>query len=194
MGMTVHYKHISPWLLALLAEHPELVTPFTVVSSSWSLDASDPDRLKMKRLGKNDVNKEMRAEIRDISPKHARKILAEAESDGFTLYKYFGNVQFHISGEITDHGTTLLSQAVTGGEDIGNDVWPYGTATFLGKEDVESVAKKLSKISEHEFLTKYSPDDWDEETTQYALVYFKGFVCYYNEAAEAGHAMLVWGA
>ena len=135
----------------------------------------------------------MQETIRNISPKDARRILDEAKSDGFSLYKYFENVQFHISGEITDHGTTLLSQAVTGGENIGYDMG-YGPATFLCKEDVEQVAKALSKISEKEFLTKHSPDEWDETTTQYALDYFKEFVSYYNEAAKAGHAMLIWGA
>jgi hypothetical protein len=180
-----------------LAQQPELVEPFTAVSSSRSLGPGDSNRLKMKRKKEFDVldeiEEEMREVIRNISPKYAQRILEEAKSDGFTLYKYFENVQFHISGEITNHGTTLLSQAVTGGKDIGNDIWPYGTATFLSKEDVEMVVKELSKISEHEFLTKYPPDAWDEETTQYALDYFKGFVLYYNEASKVGHAMLVWG-
>ena len=196
MSMTVHYKHITPWLLTLLAQQPELVEPFTVISSFWSLDPGDQARLKRKREKEFDVDEVeegMREAIRNISPKYAPKILEEAKSDGFTLYKYFENVQFHISGEITDHGTTLLSQAVTGGENIGNDVWPYGPATFLSKEDVEKVAKELLEISEQEFLTRYSPDDWDEETTQYALDYFKGFAFYYKEALKAGHAMLVWG-
>jgi hypothetical protein len=198
MGMTVHYKHITHWLLSLLAQQPELVEPFTALSSSCSRDPGDPNRLKRKRKKEfdvvNEIEEAMREEIRNISPNYAQKILEEAKSDGFTLYKYFENVQFHISGEIADHGATLLSQAVTGGENIGNDVWPYGPATFLSKEDVRKVAKELSTISEHEFLTKHSPDDWDEETTQYALDYFKGFVFYYNEALKAGHAMLVWGA
>lgn len=201
MSMTVHYKHISPWLLELFAQEPELVEPFTGVSLSQSLDPGASDSLKKKRRKDSDafldeMDDAMKEVIRSISAKHAPKILEEAKSNGFTLYKYFENVQFHISGEITDRGTTLLSQAVTGDQNIGNDVWPYGSATFLRPEDVEKVAKMLSKISEHQFSTKYSPAEWqwDKKTTQYALVYFKGFVSYYTEAAKAGHAMLVWGA
>lgn len=210
MSMTVHYKHVSPWLLTLLAEQPELVEPFTVISRTWEPGAPDqttiredsivglPNRLKKKRLDEielcNETVEDMREQIKNLSPKNARRILDEAKPDGFSLGKYFENVQFHISGEIADHGTSLLSRAVTGGENIGNETWPYGPATFLGMEDVEKVASRLLKISDNEFLTKYSPDDWDKQTTEYALVYFKEFVSYYTEAAKAGHAMLVWGA
>ena len=197
MSMTVHYKHISPWLLDLFGQEPQLVEPFTCASFSRSREPGIPNDSKRKRSEESDfldgIIEDMREQIRNISPKNAPKILNELKSDGFSLGKYFENVQFHIAGEITDHGTTLLSQAVTGGEDIGND-GPYGSATFLNKEDVREVAKALSEISENEFLTKYSPDDWDEQTTLYALDYFKEFVPYYNEAAKAGHAMLVWGA
>jgi hypothetical protein len=200
MSMTVHYKHISPWLLELFAQKPQLVEPFTIISSSRSLAPGDPAPFKKKRKKESDVlgdmDKDMKEVIENISAKYAPKILGEAKSCGYTLYKYFENVQFHISGEITDHGTTLLSQAVTGVQNIGLDVWPYGSATFLCGVDVEKVAKMLSKISDRQFLTKYSPAEWqwDKQTTEYALDYFKGFVSYYAKAAKAGHAMLVWGA
>lgn len=197
MSMTVHYKHISPWLLDLLSQQPELVEPFTTISSEGSVDPNDLPSEKQERGEEfevlDEIKEMMRDQIKEISPQFAEEILNEAELRGFTLYKYFENVQFHISGEITDHGTTLLSQAVTGGQDIGGD-GPYGPPTFLGANDVERVARELSKISEHQFLTKYSPNDWDKETTEYALIYFKAFVRYYNEAAKSGHAMLVWGA
>jgi hypothetical protein len=200
MSMEVHYKHISSWLLELFAQKPALVEPFTVISLSRSLAPGDPDPSKMKRTKESDaldgMDEDMKEVIKSISAKYAPKILEEAKSHGYTLYKYFENVQFHITGEITDHGTTLLSQAVTGGQNIGPDVWPFGAATFLCGIDVEKVAKMLSKISDHQFLTRYSPAEWqwDKQTTEYALDYFKGFVSYYAEAAKAGHAMLVWGA
>ena len=210
MSMTVHYKHVSPWLLTLLATQPELVEPFTVVSRTREPGvpkratlrkdsmAGLPSRLKKQRLAEidfcNEIVEEMREQIKNISPKNARRILEEAKSDGLSLGKYFENVQFHISGEIADHGTSLLSRAVTGGENVGNETWPYGPATFLGKKEVEKVAARLLKISDSEFLTQYSPGGWDKQTTEYALVYFREFVSYYAEAAKAGHAMLVWGA
>jgi Domain of unknown function (DUF1877) len=157
-----------------------------------------PDRSKKKKREEfgvlDQIEKDMQEQIRAISPENAPKIFDEAKSDGFSLGKYFENVQFHISGEITNHGTSLVSQAVTGGQDIGNDVWPYGSATYLSREDVNKVAKALSKISDDEFLTRYPAEDWDKKTTEYALFYFKEFVPYYNEAAKAGHAMLVWAA
>ncbi len=208
MGMEVHYKHIPLWLLELMEQQPELVEAFT--NASVTREPGDPDEettrrnvlaglprhLKKKRLEEiaweDRIDEKMRQQLRHISGKNARKILGEAKSNGFSLAKYFKNVQFHISGEITDHGTTLLSQAITGDKDIGEYVWPYGTATFLGREDVEKVAALLSEISDNEFLTKYSTDDWDKQTTEYALFYFKEFLSYYAEAAKAGHAMLVW--
>jgi hypothetical protein len=176
------------------------VEPFTVISLSRSLAPGDPDPSKMKRTKDSDALAGMDDDIKDmiksISAKYAPKILEEAKSNGYTLYKYFENVQFHISGEITDRGTTLLSQAITGGQNIGPEIWPYGSATFLCGADVEKVTKLLSKISDHQFLTRFSPAEWqwDKQTTEYALDYFKGFVSYYAEAAKAGHAMLVWGA
>lgn len=212
MGMEVHYKHISPWLLGLLARQPELVEPFTCHSLSRSREPGIPSR---KTLRKNmladtpgrskkkewegfevldQIDKDMRDQIRAISPENAPKILNEAKSDGFSLGKYFQNVQFHISGETTDHGTSLLSRAVTGGKDIGNDVWPYGPATYLSRGDVSKVAKALSKISDDDFMNRHPAEDWDKKTTEYALFYFKEFVPYYNEAAKARHAMLVWAA
>jgi hypothetical protein len=200
MSMTVHYKHISPWLLELFAQEPDLVEPFTVISLSRSHAPGDADPSKKKQSKESHVldnlDQDMEEVIRKISPTYAPKILEEAKSTGYTLYKYFENVQFHISGEVTDHGTTLLSQAVTGIQNIGPDIWPYGAATFLRGADVEKVAKMLSKISDHQFLNKYSPAEWqwDKQTTEYALDYFKGFVSYYVEAAKIGHAMLVWGA
>jgi len=199
MSMTVHYKHISPWLLELLAQEPELVEPFTVISLSQSLAPNDPPPSKKKRTTESEVldsiNADMKEAIENISPQYAPKILGEAKSNGYTLYKYFETVQFHISGEITDPGTTLLSQAVTGIQNIGPD-GPYGSATFLGSVDVENVAKMLLKISDRQFLNKYSPAEWqwDKQETDYALVYFKGFVSYYASAAKASHAMLVGGA
>jgi hypothetical protein len=50
----------------------------------------------------------------------------------------------------------------------------------------------LSKISDNQFLTEYSTHEWDKQSTEYALFYFKEFVPYYAEAAKSGHAMLVW--
>jgi len=156
-----------------------------------------PDHMKKKmhemRSFVDRIAEEMHEEIKKISPDEAPKILDEAKIKGFTLGKMFETVQFHISGEVTNHGTSPLSRAVTGGKDIGENTG-YGPATFLSKEDVAKAAEMLSKISEKEFLTKYSSDDWAQEETENALIYFKGLACYYNEAAKAGHAMLVWGA
>lgn len=42
MGMEVYYKHISPWLLGLLAKQPELVEPFMLCLP----DAVEPNRLE----------------------------------------------------------------------------------------------------------------------------------------------------
>jgi Domain of unknown function (DUF1877) len=208
MGIEVNYKHIFPWLLGLFTEQPELVLPFTLVVDCQepgvpdratirrNLTSGKPEHLKKKEPEEFDVidaiKKDMREQIRSLSPENAPRILDEAESGGFSLGKYFQNVQFHISGETLDHGSTLLSRAVTGDKDIGEDEWPYGPPTFLSTEDVGYAAAMLSKISDNQFLTEYSPDDWDKKTTEYALFYFKEFVLYYVEAAKAGHAMLVW--
>jgi len=210
MSMTVRYKHISPWLLSLFKKQPRLVEPF-VVSLPESLEpgipvtvadrmktmAGIPDHMKKKMeemMGAvTGIAEDMREDIKRISPENAPKILAEAKSEGFNLGKMFEIVQFHISGEISNHGTSLLSRAVTGDEDIGNDLG-YGLATFLSKEDVEKIAKSFSGISEKDFLTNYSTNKWNQDTTKHALVYFKGLASYYADAEKTGHAMLVWGA
>ena len=172
--------------------------PFTVITDTY--DRGVPEAVTIKedmsaehRELLDEIANDMREKIKEISPKNAEKIFAEAKSPGLSLYKYFENIQFHISGEITDHGTSLISQAVTGGEDVGND-GPYGPATFLPPEEVQDVAAMLAEISEEDFLNKYSTDKWDEQTTRFALDYFKAFVAYYIDAAKVSHAMLVWGA
>jgi hypothetical protein len=198
MSMTVHYKHVSPRLLALFEREPGLVEPFTIITETYDQGAPEAAAIKEHMSAEErellkEIANDMREQIKEISPKNAEKIFAEAKSPGLSLYKYFENVQFHISGEITDHGTSLISQAVTGGENIGND-GPYGPAAFLSPEEVRDVAAMLSEISEEDFLTKYSANEWDEQTTRFALDYFKVFVAYYADAAKASHAMLVWGA
>jgi hypothetical protein len=152
MGIEVNYKHISPWLLDLFKQEPGLVEPFTCALLSRLREpgvpnretlrrdvlADMPDHLKKERLEEFDVvdeiDEDMQEAIKDISPKNAPRILDEAKSDGFSLGKYFKEVQFHISGEITDHGTSLLSQAVTGGENVGNDAGPTARRPFSAKK------------------------------------------------------------
>lgn len=156
-----------------------------------------PERIRQTMIQfsgiEDSLGRQMRDEVKRLSPGNAERILNEVKEKGFSLGKMFEVVQFHIAGEITNRGTTIVSRAVTGGDDIGDDLG-YGPATFLTRESVAEAAWHLLQISDSDFLTRFAPRQWDKGVTQEALPYFKEFVSYYDEAAHASHAMLVWGA
>src|SRR2546430_2350870 len=105
MSMTAHYKHISPWLLALFEKQPALVEPF-VVALPESFDPIHPETIEamgnvrgmpdhMKKQMQElmyeeaEIEEDMREEIKSMSPENALKILDEAKTRGFTLYKEY---------------------------------------------------------------------------------------------------------
>lgn len=111
MSMTVHYKHISPWLLGLFEKQHALIELF-VVALPQPLDPGHRPFEAREGMGDlmgmldeidDEMEEEMREEIERIVPRDAPKILEEAKTGGFTLDKEYAIVQFHLSGEVADH-------------------------------------------------------------------------------------------
>lgn len=196
MGMTANYKSISPQVLALLRTNPDIVESFLVAVQTDDPGMSEAFCAKMEPMLKNQAD-EMRAYLVDdleiFSTPDQQLILNSLDQPGISLDKTFRELQFHIAGEVSDSGRSVASRSVSGGEQFGPDLG-YGPAKFLTVAETADCSAALDRISDTDFLTRYRSDKWDAGVTRFCLGYFQALRAYYKQAAQAGFAMLVWGA
>ena len=196
MGMTAHYKSISPQLLALLRTNPDIVESFMVAVQTDDPGMPTAFRAEMAPMLKNQAD-ESRAYLVDelaiFSDQDQLLILNTLNQSGLDLEKKFSVVQFHIAGEISERATSVASRSVSGGEDFGPSLG-YGPANFLTVAETAECSAALDKISDADFLTRYRSDEWDARITRFCLTYFQALRAYYKQATQGGLAMLVWRA
>ena len=77
-----------------------------------------------------------------------------------SLDKAWHGVHYLLCGE-AEPGSSVLSQAVLGGTEIGEDEMGYGPARLLTVQQVADTARELSRAGlETEMKARFDPDVW----------------------------------
>ncbi len=112
-------------------------------------------------------------------------------------------VHYLLNGE-TWEGKYPLSEAVMGGQNLGEEDMGYGPARYLAPDAVADVAAALAEISPEALLARYEPAKlkaaeiypqvWREndEDRDYIAVNYRALVDFYRGAAAGGDAVIVW--
>ena len=115
--------------------------------------------------------------------------------------KAWHGIHFLLNGDPWE-GEGPLYDAVLGGEAIGETDGDYGPTRYLTPDGVRATAEALP--APEEFIARYAPTElndaeiypvvWedDEEDREYLLDNYRVLVTFFQAAAEAGDALLLW--
>jgi hypothetical protein len=142
-------------------------------------------------------------------PENVTNLLFPEEDSDFSsechldIDKTWHAIHFLLNGE-TWAGTPPLQNTVRGGIEISDEDVGYGPARFLNPKEVKQTAKALSEISEAELLSRFDPvelnaagiypETWGEieKEQEYIGQHYRALVNFFQEASEAGDAMLLY--
>ncbi|MFZ6749027.1 YfbM family protein [Undibacterium sp. Ren11W] len=131
----------------------------------------------------------------------------DGESEPFNYFdvdKSWHCIHFMLCGEV-DAGESILSLAILGGSEIGEDVG-YGPARIIEASQVREIANALSQIDGDTFKSRYEPkkmQDADiyladmcvrdgDDAFDYLLQNYIGLVGFYQDAAKRGDGVVAW--
>jgi Domain of unknown function (DUF1877) len=126
------------------------------------------------------------------------------ESPPLCLDKAWYGIHFLLTGEDGPNDAPISWAIMGGGNTLTEPDLGYGPPRLLSPEQVVSVAEALSKISSNELSSRFDaaafaeagvyPNIWDggTEALDYMMTCYEQLATYYNGAAKAGHAMLLW--
>jgi hypothetical protein len=127
--------------------------------------------------------------------------VADDDSDPMDIDKSWQGIHYLLTGTPWG-GTDALAKAILGGTEIGPDVG-YGPARYLAAEEVQEINAALSEVTTHDLVKRWDVDKMqkaeiycvgNDDGLEYCLEYFRELVGYYNDAAQKGHAMLLYMA
>jgi len=112
-------------------------------------------------------------------------------------------IHFLLNGDPWE-GDPPLIDAVLGGTPIGTDDFGYGPTRYLNPEDVQAVAVAIDALPAYQLLEEFDPGamndaqiyahGWrgSEEERQCLTTNYIELVAFFNRAAKAGDAMLLY--
>jgi hypothetical protein len=119
----------------------------------------------------------------------------EGVYDRLELDKAWHGVHFVLSGTV-EPGDSLVSQAVLGGTEIGDDFSGYGPARFFTAAQVAELASALAGAEPHFDPDRMNeleiyPFGWDEpDARDWIMTSFRELRDFYAAAAENGRAVV----
>ncbi|WP_445629488.1 YfbM family protein [Nostoc sp. DSM 114167] len=131
-----------------------------------------------------------------------------SESDGryLNIDKTWHGLHFLLTGSALPNDPPLTN-VVMGGTPLGdpeNPDFDFGPARFLSPQEVQEVAKELSKISKTDLEARFDPSAlltadvypyvWQEgkEALEYITYYYIYVVEFFQEAAKCGDVVLLY--
>jgi hypothetical protein len=110
------------------------------------------------------------------------------------LDKAWHGVHFVLSGTV-EPGESLLSKAVLGGTEIGDDFSGYGPARFFTAEEAAEVAAALAHAQPHYDAERMNeleiyPFGWSDEARDWILGELANLRTFYADAAANGRAIV----
>ncbi|MBX9693311.1 MAG: YfbM family protein [Cyanobacteria bacterium] len=174
MSMCAYMKEIKPSLLQELLDDPEAVEDF--IGSGGFDDDGDEE---------------------------AESEAGAGAGEQLDLHKSWQALHFVLTGtpwEVDDR--IPVSQAVLGGEEIGEDFTGYGPARFLGPDRVKEVSAGMGLLQIKDLIEKYSAEDYeradlyafngiDEERGDISRC-FSDLKSFYQGCASRGSAVIIW--
>jgi hypothetical protein len=118
-----------------------------------------------------------------------------------SLEKAWHGVHYLLCGEV-ESGQSLLSQAVAGGTELGEDLG-YGPARYFSVDQVADIARELSRSDlEVEVIARFDPErmselgiypgGWHHNPVDWPLEEFRRLRDFYADAAAQGLAIMTW--
>ncbi|HLG97764.1 MAG TPA: YfbM family protein [Bryobacteraceae bacterium] len=119
-----------------------------------------------------------------------------------SIDKAWHGIHYLLSGE-TEPGRTLLSQAVLGGTEIGEDITGYGPARYFDAGRVAEISQELSRADlENEMAARFDPArmsqlqiypfGWEPSALNWLLEEHRKLAGFYAAAASQKLAMVAW--
>ncbi len=151
-----------------------------------------------------ELNPEALEELRN-DPESVEEFVSEASESGglVDLHKSWQALHFVLTGtpwEVDDR--IPVSQAVLGGEEIGDDFTGYGPVRVIGPEAVQKVSNGMGLLQISDLINKYSPEDYEkadlyafngiEEEKGSISSCFTQLKTFYAGCASRGSAVLIW--
>ena len=124
----------------------------------------------------------------------------QGKGAAISLDKGWHGVHYLLCGE-AEPGSTVASQAVMGGTDIGEDFSGYGAARYFSAEQVAETARELGRASlESEMKARFDPPrmtssgiypgGWDVTGADWLMPEFRKLRDFYADASARGLAVL----
>jgi hypothetical protein len=191
MGAGAYFKDLTPWAAALLAREPWLTETFVcwarfdrmITPALRNLPQEEQRTLKArvtKAVG--DAGSEARSKQKHTRPAdvaRVRPFLSQLKSEWDRPGLDIDKAGPRVVAKLRDHPS---ARAILGGTEIGDDLG-YGRARLISLGEVQTLFVDLSEVAPR--YIQYSDVD--------SSIMFEAIVDYYDQAARAGHAMLVWG-
>ncbi len=165
----------------------------------------DPDALA-RGEGGDDLAKLMAARMQALGarlpgqpPASGASAPASGKGASISLDKAWHGVHYLLCGK-AEPGSDLVSQAVMGGTEIGDDLG-YGPARYFDAKDVAAIARELSRPNlEAEMTARWDPDQmaalgiypagFESDDDQWLMKAFRDLRQFYVDAAAANLAVM----
>jgi len=145
MSMIARFVQIAPDLLTRLITDPSLAPGLLQMDEAAAGGLADDNR--------HDPGDDLR---RQLLGSHPACSIQQAMGAALSLEKAWHGVHYLLCGE-TDAGRTILSQAVLGGTEFGDDLG-YGPARYFAQAKVSLTARELTQAElETEMRARFDP-------------------------------------
>jgi hypothetical protein len=217
MGIEAECKQVSPYLLEKLKEYPDFAElffnsqylPDSPFWQEYTINPDNPDDIEYFNEFTNFVTETLE-KLKENKPEEFKKleadiprIIEEGKGEYFDLDWTWRSVHFLLTGEDEsvqppflvgendeDHLPSI--NAVMAGREIEHEA-TYGLVRYLTADEVQQVAKALSKLSHTQMRERWKLRGWKEDSFDYLIEYkYKAFVRYYQDAAAKGSAMFLY--
>jgi len=229
MSMLGTFVQVEPGLLGRIQKDPSLAE--SLFEPPGLPDAFDPEKMREAILARGprllagavDLHPQLRAQIEESLGRTQEALRGreggdalfavmkerlgwraggrpEGVHDVFELDKAWHGVHYVLSGTV-EPGESLLSRAVLGGTEVGEDFSGYGEARFFTAAQVGELAAALGAPGvEQEATARYDPGrmnalqiypfGWGPGARDWILESFRSLRDFYTAGAAEGHAVV----
>jgi hypothetical protein len=185
---------------ALLAGTLERMDPARREALTERLEALGLNAEALQSGKGGDVLAGIMARMGESQPSTAGGSAQQGKGAAISLDKGWHGVHYLLCGE-AEPGSTVASQAVMGGTDIGEDFSGYGAARYFSAEQVAETARELGRASlETEMKARFDPPrmtssgiypgGWDVTGADWLMPEFRKLRDFYADASARGFAVL----
>lgn len=214
MSMILVISKLTPLSLLLLTGHPDLSEAIAQLASTqcfinqytaaekYSKQNNQSSSAQIENA-KNELlaeNEKLEKDLMSRNIENMDILIKDVTSSALSFEKDWHGIHYLLSGTDWDT-TTILGQAVLGGQEIGEDI-AYGPARVLTAEQVQEIVKAVDEKTEVAIASNYDaqkmnelkiyPGGWDlEDNREILLDSLKEFMKYYQDAAKGNCGILL---